>query len=158
MSEASSADRFHDLRNRVFDLANDDEFARSVGSEIPLAVLLETDLGRASYTLVAAGDGGTSMYFSNGGGLMGAGEHATVREAATNFLHLAMEYLPHFKNTQSRSLPTNMKSKFYIIVKGAIFVSADFDETEIETSTLKPLYAQAQEVITQIRLLAPESR
>ena len=42
-------------------------------------ILMETGYPEGVATLVALGDGTTSLYFGNGGGVIGAGEHDRVR-------------------------------------------------------------------------------
>src|SRR6185436_11866145 len=44
-------------------------------------------------TLLSIAEGTTSLYFSNGGGIVGAGEHANVREAAEVFLDVMEAHL-----------------------------------------------------------------
>jgi len=45
-------------------------------------VVMETGYPEAVASLVVVADGTTSLYFSNGGGIIGAGEHSSVRTAA----------------------------------------------------------------------------
>jgi hypothetical protein len=44
-------------------------------------VVMETGHAEGGATLVVFAEGTTSLYFSNGGGIIGAGEHAIVRTA-----------------------------------------------------------------------------
>src|SRR5688572_16670054 len=46
------------------------------------AVVFDWGMGNGSATLVAFDDGTTSLYFSGGGGIIGAGAHDAVRRAA----------------------------------------------------------------------------
>ena len=48
--------------------------------------LMETGYPRAVATLVVVADGSTSLYLSNGGGTIGAGQHARVRSASAEFM------------------------------------------------------------------------
>src|SRR5687767_2983855 len=62
-----------------------------------LALLLETGYPEAVATLVGLADGTTSMYFSNGGGVIGAGQHEDVAAATRRWLELgehALDALP----------------------------------------------------------------
>jgi hypothetical protein len=79
--------RLSRFRQMIFDFAKNDAVAPR--AEFPLAVLMETDLGEASYTLMVAADGSMSLYTSTGGGIIGAGAHASVKEPSKAFLRLA---------------------------------------------------------------------
>jgi hypothetical protein len=68
----------------------DDELA---DTPIP-ALLMVTGYPEAVATLVAVVDGTSSLYFSNGGGLLGAGTHETVAEASLRWLETGREFLP----------------------------------------------------------------
>jgi hypothetical protein len=50
------------------------------------AVLMETGYPQGPVTLLAVGDGTTSLYLPTGGGVIGAGEHVAVRATATAFM------------------------------------------------------------------------
>ena len=58
-----------------------------------LALLMETGYPAAVASLVGLADGTTSMYFSNGGGMIGAGQHDLVAAATHRWLGLAEEVL-----------------------------------------------------------------
>ena len=68
-------------------------------------VLMETGFPEAVATLVVLGDGTTSLYFSNGGGIIGAGEHDAVRAAARELLSSAEEHLDGFTAVTTTPLP-----------------------------------------------------
>lgn len=58
---------------------------KSFGQEA-WGIVMETEMDGGYYTLVVLGDGTTSLYFSKGGGIIGAGEHETVRRAGARFM------------------------------------------------------------------------
>ena len=77
------ADVFSELREQALRLTPD-----QLGDAVPteagiLALLMETAYQEAVATLVGVADGTTSLYFSNGGGFVGAGTHPTVAEGLT---------------------------------------------------------------------------
>ena len=55
------------------------------------------EIGSSDYTstVVAFGDGGTSLYVSSGFGVIGGGEHENVREANTKFIQTANQLYQH---------------------------------------------------------------
>src|SRR5688500_6262255 len=58
----------------------------------PLAVLVEMGCPGAAATLVAVADGTASLYFSNGGGMIGAGAYVPVQQAGANLVKAADAY------------------------------------------------------------------
>src|SRR5260221_1885309 len=73
-----------DLRERAFTVAIAEGRPRSV-----VVLLMETAYPKAVATLACFADGTTSLYFSTGGGMLGAGQHESVRAAASAILAAA---------------------------------------------------------------------
>src|SRR5260221_3886518 len=73
-----------DLRERAFTVAIAEGRPRSV-----VVLLMETAYPKAVATLACFADGTTSLYFSTGGGMLGAGAPESVRAAASAFLATA---------------------------------------------------------------------
>ncbi|MCA9040555.1 MAG: EI24 domain-containing protein [Planctomycetaceae bacterium] len=88
------ADVYTGLRDLIFQTDFQITQPKIIGAQIHLhAVLMEFTSGKEFVTLVAMQDGTTSLYFSSGGGVIGAGEHAPVRAANQQFLGLATQYI-----------------------------------------------------------------
>jgi hypothetical protein len=78
-------------------------------------ILMETGMERGTYTLVALADGTTSLYFSAGGGIIGAGEHAPVRQASRQFVAMANDSVASARLTDSFPLPEAGQTVFYYL-------------------------------------------
>lgn len=75
------------LRDEAIRVSADDiDLAPATALGRVWGVLVEIGYPEPVATLVALSDGTTSLYFSNGGGVIGAGEHAAVRDAASHLL------------------------------------------------------------------------
>jgi hypothetical protein len=68
-------------------------------------VLMELGQRDALVTLVALGDGTTSLYLGTGGGVIGAGEHESVRKVAAAFLLETERSLDHLAPTTDSAMP-----------------------------------------------------
>jgi hypothetical protein len=55
-------------------------------------IVMETGMGKGIATFLCLGDGTVSLYLSTGGGVIGAGEHESVRSAAQTLLQTTNEY------------------------------------------------------------------
>lgn len=116
-------------------------------------VLMEIGLSSGMATLVVVADGTTSLYFSNGGGILGAGETPAVAAAAVPFLVAAEEALPQMTASDTFALPEIGQVTFHVLTyDGGYTVDALEQEVQAEDHPLHTLYALGQDVITQIRL------
>ena len=98
-NKATSAD----LRAMIFNLDPAEIGLTRENFDYPVwGIVMETGFPDGSFTLVSLAEGTTSLYFSNGGGIIGGGEHESVRQAASYFLTRAQ----HFYENAERSLIT----------------------------------------------------
>jgi hypothetical protein len=122
-----------------------------------LALLMETQYPEAVATLVGGVDGTSSLYFSNGGGIVGAGAHAAVAEVNRRWLETGLTSLPALAAVDDPALPEEGMTQFVAVtpegLRGAVAPEKDLGEGGHD---LSPLFYAAQDVITQIRLV--ESR
>jgi hypothetical protein len=146
------AEVYESLRNQALHLTPDqlgDAFA-----EAPiLALLMETGYPEAVATLVGVADGTSSLYFSNGGGVIGAGTHAAVAAANSRWLETGVTLLPRLSVITDPPLPGKGITQFVAVtpqgLRGAVALEDELGEGRHE---LSPFFYAAQDVITQIRL------
>jgi hypothetical protein len=146
------AEVYEGLRRRVLRLTSEqlgDEFS---GTPI-LALLMETGYPEGVATLVGVADGATSLYFSNGGGFIGAGAHPTVAEANRRWLQSGITLVPDLSAIAEPALPDEGMTQFVAVtpegLRGAVVPEEELGEGR---HPLSPFFYAAQDVITQIRL------
>jgi hypothetical protein len=141
------------LRHQVLRLAPDDLGDDAFADEPILALMMETGYPEAVATLVAVVDGTTSLYFSNGGGFIGAGTHAAVAEASRRWLETGNAFLPQLLEMTEPPPPSNGLTQFVAVtwegIRGGV---ASEKELGQGGHSLSPLFYAAQDVITEIRL------
>ena len=116
------------------------------------AILMETVYGDVTASLVSIADGTTSLYFSNGGGIIGAGEYSNVKKAALKFIVKSEEYLKSAKLTTVFPLPKKGEVKFYLISKKGIYTyTASENKLGNRKDKFSELFYAAQYVISEIR-------
>lgn len=151
---------YTDMRNRVLKLVPT-EVGIVQSKEIPnvWGVLMEMGFRQAVVTLVSLADGTTSLYFGNGGGIIGGGEHAAVAQASKSFVANSEKYFQRMTPAESFPLPSVGRVKFYILTFSGAF-TADIDENELDNGKhdLSPLFCSGQEVITQLRLMQEQKK
>ncbi len=119
-----------------------------------LALLMETGYPEGVATLVGVVDGSASLYFSNGGGVIGAGHHAEVARATRRWLESATDILERLAAwDDDPRLPGEGLTQFVAVtpdgLRGAVAPEEELGE---ERHELSPLFHAGHDVITQIRL------
>ena len=141
------------LRQQVLGLKPDQLGEEAVAEPI-LALLMETGYPEAVATLVAVADGTSSLYFSNGGGLIGAGEHEAVAEANRRWLETARSFLPQLPTIADPPVPAQGMTQFVAVTpEGLRGIVAPEEELGEGGHSLSELFYGGQDVITQIRLV-----
>ncbi len=142
------ADIYRDLRTQA--LRVDAQLLEAHGGIF--ALLMETGYEEAVATIVATADGSTSMYLSNGGGTIGAGEYEQVREVVFETLSVTATFVGKFDPTDSYPPPTFGQTRFYVVTDGGVLTgAADTDLLGNEKHELSPLFLQVHKLITYIR-------
>jgi hypothetical protein len=147
-----------DMRNRVITLDPKD-----VGivptKETPnvWGTLMEMGYPTAVVTLLSLADGTTSLYFGNGGGILGGGGHENVSNRSKAFIAMAEKFFRQMKTTEMFPLPLVGTVKFYIFTFSGVY-TADVDEFDLgeRKHAFSPLYDLGQDVITQLRLISEQ--
>jgi hypothetical protein len=119
-------------------------------------VLMETGYEQAAASLVAFADGTTSLYLSNGGGVIGAGEHAAVRQASEGLLSAAESHVGRFAPVPDTALPPPGRVRFVIRTFNGT-LGAEVAEADLGGGAhpLSAVFFAAHGVITAIRETTP---
>jgi hypothetical protein len=118
----------------------------------PWGVLMETGLDNGTYTLVVLADGTTSLYFSTGGGVIGAGKHRSVREAAQAMLSAASQFQARLPVATSTPLPAPTVVTFDLLSsRGKLVYSAPEQALGEHRDKLSELFHAGHAVIAAVR-------
>jgi hypothetical protein len=157
---AEPVEIYNGLRSQILSLEPSDAGIEPSG-EMPnvWGILMETGYPQAIVTLVSLADGTTSLYFSNGGGMIGGGQHDTVAQASKSFVMAAENYYQQMTLTESFPLPAIGRVKFYVLTYSGIY-TIDIDENDLgnRRHELSPLFYYGQEVITQFRQIEEQKK
>ncbi len=148
-----------ELRGKAFSVKPSDLGLNESQTGKVWGVIMETGYPEALFSLVVFGEGSTSMYFGNGGGIIGAGEHPPVRQAAGKLLKAANSNLSDLTPVQSPALPRVGEVTFYFRTYSGLY-SAGAREEDLGNGKhrLSPLFYAAHEVITAVRENTPERK
>jgi hypothetical protein len=151
--EKDPAETSRELRQQALSVRASDLGLATSTSRV-WGLLMETAYPEAVATLVAFADGTTSLYFSTGGGTIGAGDHATVRMAAEEFLRIASDHVDQFTRATEYPLPNIGRVRFYVHTLDGV-LTADRNEEDLgyERDPLSPVFHAGHAVIGAIREL-----
>jgi hypothetical protein len=117
-------------------------------------VLMETGYAGGVVTLVCFADGSASIYFSNGGGVIGCGARAPVAKAAKSFVARAADYLDRLPAATEFPLPAVGMVRFYFrTFDGTLTFEALEDDLGNNRLSQSPLFHAGHAVISAIREL-----
>ena len=150
---ADSAEVIAELRGMAFTLdpaeigISRENFAHPVWG-----MVMETGFADGFFTLMTLADGSTSLYFSNGGGMLGAGEYPAVRRAVGHYLTGAQYFFDRAEPVDEYPRPAPGKVVFYFLGFDGIFAyGAPESRLGIGDDELSNLFYAAHAVIEEIR-------
>jgi hypothetical protein len=113
---------------------------------------METGYPEAAASLFAVVDGTTSLYFSSGGGIIGAGEHAAVRATLPPLFAAAEAHAASLVPAAATPLPEPGRVRFYLRTFGdTLTAEAAEDDLGHLRHPLSSLFHAGQEVIAAMR-------
>lgn len=145
-----------ELRNRLLTGTADGYGVQPVGDT--WGVLMETGHPEGTATLVALGDGTTSLYLSTGGGVIGGGEHEKVNLAARVFVERASERAVGMDEVDGFPVPVTGRVTFYVLTtSGVRAAEAEVKELQAGTHPLAPLFRAGHDVLGLLHVPADET-
>ena len=132
--------------------------AASLGPAAPpnppvIALLMESGMPSAAATLAGVADGTTSLYYSTGGGVIGAGNRPEIAAATHRWLQASGPFLEHLSPIGDPPLPAEGMVQFVAVTPGGLLGAvAPIAELGERRHALSPLFYAGHGVIAQIRL------
>jgi hypothetical protein len=158
-AEYETAEIYQNLRGRVFSVEPAELGLKPTAGNRVWGVLMETGYSEAVATLVVLAEGTVSLYFSNGGGMIGLGEHKKPRAVAKALLDSAPDYVRHCTSTSAYPLPTKGSTRFYLLTFDGVFTTeAPEDDFGYNRHALSPLFHRAHELIAAARAAEEAAR
>lgn len=122
-------------------------------------VAMDWPIGDDFATVVSVSDGTASLYTTSTFGIIGGGEHASVRKAALRFVALANTHSERAKPTATYPYPTPGKVRFYFLTyDGVRTVETEFAPIHAGSSEFYTLFDAGQAVLTELRLIVEKDK
>jgi hypothetical protein len=147
------ADAYRELRNIVLTTKPESLGLQPRGNDV-WGVVMETGYPGAVVSLVALADGTVSMYFSNGGGIIGLGPRPEPHRIGTELITSAQKFSLQAIATKIFPLPKVSYTRFYFLTgNGVVSVEAKEDDLGNWRHALSSLFHKAHELISAIRVI-----
>jgi hypothetical protein len=157
---AESARGIMALREKLLS-AKPSDFGLAATHDLPRVwgTIMEMRVGKAVVSLVAVAEGSTSLYFSTGGGVIGGGEHESVRAANRKLLTFVETGLDLFVPIERPLQVMDGAVSFIVLTYEGLRGARDEQKKILDRrSPLWPAYFLGQDVITELRLTAEKAR
>lgn len=148
---------FDDLRNMAFSISPSE-----IGINVPdtevYGVIMDWNIGEGIMTLVSYQNGDASLYLSTGGGYIGGGNKENISSAAKLLVKKAQIFIDRANLINIQPLPDKECVRFYLLTTKGISSSQLIQMKDIENSSSPwlPLFIEANNVISELRLTSPK--
>ncbi len=144
---------YMDMRNMAFSAKADQIGLENIADDKVYGLITEMSMNPGSASVISFLTGDTSLYLSSGGGFIGASQHEEVREMVKIKVDGFQKYLSKAEKIEEPKLPKDGTVNFNFLTKNGIYsVAENMSDLENGKSELSSLFAEVNEIITQIRL------
>lgn len=148
------ADVYKNLRDMAFATSASELNITQKENAIVYGVIMETGLPDAVFSLIAFGDGSASLYFSNGGGIIGFGENEKPKQICLDYINYSNDFIKYAKKTDANKLPNNGETVFYFLTFDGLYFYKEKDSLlGNDKSPLSKLFYQAHELIAEAKII-----
>jgi ankyrin repeat protein len=142
-----------EMRNNI--LQGITQFHDYYGSNEIAAIITDIGAKKGGVSLVCIGDDSCSLYFENGGGIIGAGEHKNVQIVSKIFMNAINQLLIDPVDNFDLKYPKTDNFRVKIITKYAKYQMKGKIENNLTSDTIPgKVFTLVNDVITQVRLIS----
>ena len=117
-------------------------------------VLTEWDIDGVTVTVMSMRDGTASLYTTSTFGIIGGQGHESVRQAAASYVKTAEQFVKSGKTVADFAYPKSDQVFYYLLTyDGVQLITGDMTAIEHGPDPTRPLFAAAQDVLTELRLI-----
>lgn len=150
---------FTGIRNGIFALRPDELGLQPHPRFRVWGFLMEMGTADTVMTLVALGDGTVSLYFGNGAGITGIGQHEKPKHVLKHILTMAPDFLGHTMPTEEFPLAPPQRVLFYFLTfEGVRAAHGGQDDLGTGEHALYPIFEKATELIACAREIEQAAR
>jgi hypothetical protein len=151
--ENETSSRYRELRQQMLNLKPQDIGVTLDNDNQVFGAVVDMPINDNIATLICCIGGTVSLYYSNGGGMIGIGDrYEEVRKAGGSFLYSVGQILQYFKIVDNFSLPISKNTSVYLLTKEKIYkMEFNMDNLNSSEEHIQFLIFLIQNVLTKIR-------
>ena len=154
----ATAEIMRELRLKALGSATNSNVRPSADYPLIRGVLMDWPIEKGTITVVSFSTGDASIYTTGTFGVIGGVAHENVRLAAQNFVKAAGRHYNEGMVTKDFAYPKAGRVRFYLICYHDVrMIDADLEAVRNGDGKCSDLYVEAQNVITQLRLVSEKS-
>ena len=144
---------YTDMRNMAFSVTSEQLGLSGIDKNDVYGIISEMDIDGGSVTVVTYVTGDASIYLSSGGGFIGAGQHESVQKVVKKYVKNGQKYLMKATKAEKNDLPKSGMANFNFLTENGVYsISQSLSGLESGKSEFSNLFAELNEVITEVRL------
>jgi hypothetical protein len=153
------AEAYSGLRNMVLSTKPESIGLKLTEPSELWGVVMETGYPESVASLVALADGTVSLYFSNGGDIIGLGSQEGPQRVAQSFLASSRQLTKQMQPTKIYPLPKPSYTRFYLLTASEVLTAeTKEDDLGYNRHSLSPLFHKGHELISEIRAVDQKLR
>ena len=152
-SSIANQNTFDGLREMALSASSDSFEAPSQTRNGIFGVVIDVPTAQGSIALVTFSDGTSSIYTTTGGGIIGGGAHAVVKDASSKLLDQLALVSEEFNFENDGEAPPPEFVRFHVLaLNGRSFADLQVEHFwKPSTSALNPVVAASQNLISAMR-------
>jgi hypothetical protein len=120
-------------------------------------ILMDWRVGEETASILAMRDGTASLYTTSTFGVLGGRKHEKVRRAAEQCTKIANQFLDRSTPTVNFAYPKEGEVFFYLLTYEEVRVCIGYEKAINQgNDQTRPLFAAAQNVLTELRLVTEQ--
>jgi hypothetical protein len=157
--EKASSERMRDLRLQALESATNSIVRPTADYPLVRGVLMDWSVEKGTISVVSFSNGEASAYTTGSFGVKGRMTDENVRLAAQSFVKAAGRHYNEGVLTQDFPYPKAGRVRFYLICyDGVRVIDADLEAVRNGEDKYSDLYAEGQNVITELRLASQKRK
>ena len=147
-----TSDVYDELRGRVFNFdpnsINIENFAKETGI---YGFVMESGYSNGISSLVIIADGTVSLYFSNGGAMIGSGSNENIGEKSIELMKFISSYKDKFEISDSNPIVRKKNVRFYLLTyDGLLTKEVPQRDLGYNKHELSPVFHKTHELLSLI--------
>ncbi|PJZ24152.1 hypothetical protein CH352_00460 [Leptospira hartskeerlii] len=151
---------YKELRELAFETEYDDIGVQNTNDKtVVYGIIMDWPTQREIVTLATFLSGDASLFLTSGASFIGGGGRESIQKSSIRFIHKYAYLWKQGKKVRWTPNPDLEQVRFFFLTtQGTYYLEDTVGEIDADTSTLTPIFDEAQAVISEIRIEAEKEK